>query len=384
MTILKNKKIIILAVIGIISFLFYVKSRKGASVLDLNKIDYEQVDVGNIEKVIIANGIINPVNIISVGVQITGMVSDIYVDHNSVVKKGQLLAKLDTRLLKENLLEAKENLDNRKILFELQESNMKRGEELYKNGYISTAEYEEYKKNFAVVKYNYESAKSTYNRAKIELDYATIKSPVAGIIVSRKVDVGQTVTANVKVPDLFIIAEDLKKMQIEVAIAETDITSIKKGQKIVFSVDAYREKMFYGTVQNIRLGSEINQGVVMYTAIVKIDNDDLLLLPGMSAYVYIPVDFRNDVFRVKNTAFLFNPDNKIMQKLHIENIMESKEKREFLQKNENFTVLYILRNNNKIEPVIVEKGLSDSKYTEIKCKEIKKGDKIVSNYFLKK
>lgn len=384
MTILKNKKIIILAIIGIISFLFYIKPRKGAGVLDLNKIDYEQVDIGNIEKVIIANGIINPVNIISVGVQITGMVSDIYVDHNSIVKKGQLLAKLDTRLLRENLLEAKENLDNRKILFELQESNMKRGEELYKNGYISTAEYEEYKKNFAVVKYNYESAKSTYNRAKIELDYATIKSPVAGIIVSRKVDVGQTVTANVKVPDLFIIAEDLKKMQIEVAIAETDITSIKKGQKIVFSVDAYREKMFYGTVQNIRLGSEINQGVVMYTAIVKIDNDDLLLLPGMSAYVYIPVDFRKDVFRVKNTAFLFNPDNKVMQKLHIENIMESKEKREFLQKNENFTVLYVLRNNNKIEPVIVEKGLSDSKYTEIKCKAIKKGDKIVSNYFLKK
>lgn len=381
MKIFKNKKILFLLLI-IIAVIGFLKVRK-AEKFDITKFDFEEVDKGNINKIIIANGLINPVNVVSIGVQITGMITDIYVDYNDNVKKGDILARLDTRMINEELNEAKELMDNKKILLDLQKSTLERSEKLFKKEYISKAEFEEQKKNYETIKSTYETAKARYNKCKIELDYTTIRTPVSGIIVSRRVDVGQTVTANVKVPDLFIIAEDLTKMQIEVSITESDIINIKPEQKVLFSVDAFKDKMFKGTIKNVRLSSEINQGIVLYTAIVSIENKDLLLFPGMSAYVYIPVESAENVLRLKNTAFLFKPDEKLMKKLNIENILNNKQKRELLESNDNNTIIYVLR-NNKIEPIIVEKGLSDSGYTELVTEQLKEGDKVISNYFDKK
>ena len=232
---------------------------------------------------------------------------------------------------------------------------------LYNEGYISRAEMEQSQTTYEQSEQDVVRMKSQYERAKTNLGYATISSPVDGTVISRKVDVGQTVAASFQTPDLFEIAEDLSKMQIETSVSEADIGVVKEGQRVTFTVDAYPNKIFEGRVHQIRLSPTTTSNVVVYTVVIEVDNSDLALMPGMTAFVTIIVDERFNTFKVQNSAFLVRSFDSLG--------VEANDATPT-------THLAILR-DGKIVFVEYTKGLVGATETEIIATDIVEGDKIV-------
>ncbi len=348
--------------------------------LDYNKIDTENIEFGNIYKTVEASGVIDPVNIVQVGAQVSGQIKEIYVDYNSVVKKGDILAKIDPDILKRDVEEFEAALQQAKSRLNLKSLELKRNEELYENNYISKHELEISQDEYTTAKENYNMYKLRHEKAKVNLNYTNITSPLAGTVISREVDKGQTVAAGFSTPTLFRIAEDLTKMQILASISEADISNIKTGQKITFSVDTYQNRIFDGTIKEIRLYANVVQNIAVYSVVVSIDNSENLFLPGMSAYVNVITDTVEDVYKIKNIAIKFKPNNRIKKILGIDKYLKkhpeiSKE----LKKDSNRVLIYKL-SGKKIIPMVVTKGLSDITYTEISGDNIKKGDTIITDY----
>ena len=206
---------------------------------------------GNLSQTVTATGEIQPVNTVNVGSQVSGTISEIFVDYNSVVKQGDKLLEIEPSVLKASVDEAEASLESAKSQLNLAESSYKRNKSLYDSGYIARAEMEQSQTQYEQSEQSVKRAQSTYDRAVTNLGYATIASPVDGTVISRKVDVGQTVAASFQTPDLFEIAEDLTKMQIETSVSEADIGVIKDGQTVTFSVDAYPTETFQGIVRQI-------------------------------------------------------------------------------------------------------------------------------------
>lgn len=370
--------IILIFVFGVWFFLFN-KTEK----FDINNFDIEEVSIGNVRKIVSASGIINPINVISVGSQISGVIEKIYVDYNEEVKKGQKLAMLDTDALKKELNEYNSLLKQRKSELHYTELNTKRTRELYKNKYISKAELEQAENELITVKENYNIAKLRYEKSKITLGYAHIDSPVAGTVISRNIDEGQTVAASFSAPVLFIIAEDLSKMQIQTSISEADIGLIKdnKNLEVTFTVDAYKNKVFKGKIKQIRLNSMIESNVVVYNVIIDIDNTDNLLLPGMTAYVSIVIESADNVLRIPNTALRFKATKETRHAMGLKEMTE-KEKADLNEKYKigNYTYIYVLDKMNNPYGIAVKKGISDINYTEIISSDIKEGMSVISAY----
>jgi len=271
-----------------------------------DKVEYVTVGVtrGDIKHVVTATGEINPVNTVSVGSQVSGTIADIYVDYNSHVTKGQLLLEIDPSVLQATVDESRAALDSAKSQLNLARNDYERNKTLYDSGYIARAEMEQSQTNYEQALQNVKRMESQYERAVTNLSYATITSPVDGTVISRKVDKGQTVAASFQTPDLFEIAEDLSKMQIETAVSEADIGVIKEGQNVTFTVDAYPRKTFNGIVKQVRLSPTTTSNVVVYTVVIDVDNADLSLMPGMTAFVTIMIDAATDVWKTQNAAFL--------------------------------------------------------------------------------
>lgn len=271
-----------------------------------DKVEYVTVGVtrGDIRHVVTATGEINPVNTVSVGSQVSGTIADIYVDYNSHVTKGQLLLEIEPSVLQATVDEARAALDSAKSQLNLARNDYERNKTLYDSGYIARAEMEQSQTNYEQALQSVKRMESQYERAVTNLSYATITSPVDGTVISRKVDKGQTVAASFQTPDLFEIAEDLSKMQIETAVSEADIGVIKEGQNVTFTVDAYPRKTFNGIVKQVRLSPTTTSNVVVYTVVIDVDNADLSLMPGMTAFVTIMIDAANDVLKTQNAAFL--------------------------------------------------------------------------------
>ena len=271
-----------------------------------DKVEYVTVGVtrGDIKHVVTATGEINPVNTVSVGSQVSGTISNIYVDYNSHVTKGQLLLEIDPSVLQATVDEARAALDSAKSQLNLARNDYERNKTLYDSGYIARAEMEQSQTNYEQAQQSVKRTESQYERALTNLGYATITSPVDGTVISRKVDKGQTVAASFQTPDLFEIAEDLSKMQIETAVSEADIGVIKEGQNVTFTVDAYPRKTFNGIVKQVRLSPTTTSNVVVYTVVIDVDNADLSLMPGMTAFVTIMIDAATDVWKTQNAAFL--------------------------------------------------------------------------------
>lgn len=274
--------------------------------LKSNRVEYVTVNIirGDIRQVVTATGEINPVNTVSVGSQVSGTIEDIFVDYNSHVTKGQLLLKIEPSVLEAAVAEAEAALNSAKSQLNLAKNDYERNKTLYDSGYIARAEMEQSQTNYEQAVQSVKRAQSQYDRAETNLGYATITSPVEGTVISRKVDKGQTVAASFQTPDLFEIAEDLSKMQIETAVSEADIGVIKEGQKVTFTVDAYPRKTFNGIVRQIRLSPTTTSNVVVYTVVIDVDNSDLSLMPGMTAFVTILVSEAQDVWKSQNAAFL--------------------------------------------------------------------------------
>ena len=329
-----------------------------------NKIEYVTVNIsrGDIRQVVTATGEINPVNTISVGSQVSGTIEDIFVDYNSHVKKGDLLLKIEPSVLQASVDESLAALESAKSQLNLAKNDYERNKTLYDSGYIARAEMEQSQTNYEQAIQSVKRAQSQYDRAVTNLSYATITSPVDGTVISRKVDKGQTVAASFQTPDLFEIAEDLTKMQIETAVSEADIGVITEGQNVTFTVDAYPQKKFNGIVRQIRLSPTTTSNVVVYTVVIDVDNSDLHLMPGMTAFVTILIAEAFDVWKAPNSAFLVRNFRNI-----IPNAPEDIKPEDHMA---------IMRDNN-ILYILYTKGLVTPTETQIISNVIKQGDKVI-------
>lgn len=265
------------------------------------------VEKGDMNKVVTATGTLEPVTEVQVGTQVSGKISDIYVDFNSQVKKGQVIAMIDTTNLAAQVFDAKANYHRKNILLDQAEREYNRITKLFKEKVVAQVEMDKALDDYQTAESNLLSAETQLNRAKINLDYATIRSPIDGIVISKNVEQGQTVAASFNSPVLFNLVNDLTKMQVEASIDEADIGQIEVDQKVDFSVDAYPDENFKGIVRQIRLKPVIVSNVVTYTVIIDVPNPDMKLMPGMTATITVLIDSRNDVLKVPSKALSFSP-----------------------------------------------------------------------------
>jgi HlyD family secretion protein len=295
---------ILLAAIAAGAYYYYQQTHQPKPE-DLYRLD--EVTQGDIEQSVSANGTLNPVSLISVGTQVSGIVRKLYVDFNDEVKKDQVLLELDSALFNAQITQSKSSVRNNQASVELATANEKRIRELYSQEFVSKQELDTAVQVLKSAKAQLDSARGLLARDQTNLDFTIIRSPVSGIVVNRVVDVGQTVAASFQTPTLIQIAQDLAKMQIDTSFAEADIGKIKEGQKVKFNVDAFPNRNFEGVVKQLRLNSTNTTNVVTYNVVVSVDNSDLTLLPGMTAYVNIAVASAEQSLLVPNAALRYKP-----------------------------------------------------------------------------
>ena len=274
---------------------------------------FVKIELGDVESVVASTGTLEAVTTVQVGTQVSGIVSAIYVDFNDNVRKGQLVAKIDTTLLASSVRDSEANLERNEAQLRQAEREFKRVDDLHKQKFVSDQEY-----NSAL--YNLESAQSTVKSARINLQrsrqnlsYATIYAPISGTVIERNVDVGQTVAASLSAPQLFLIANDLKQMQILASVDEGDIGLIKEKGVARFTVQAYPNDKFEGIVRQVRMQSTMQENVVNYSVVIDVDNSDGRLLPGMTANVDFLVQVSKDVLKVSNAALRYSPSEDIVK-----------------------------------------------------------------------
>ncbi len=351
----------IIILCGAVIYFAFGKSEKQTD----KKFITSNISRGDLSQIVTATGEIMPVNTVNVGSQVSGTIEEIFVDYNSVVHKGDILLKIEPSVLQASVDEAKASLDSAKSQLQYAKNEYNRNKTLYKDGFIARSEMEQSQTQYEQSSASVIRAQSQYDKAVTNLGYATITSPVDGTVISRKVDKGQTVAASFQTPDLFLIAEDLTKMQIETSVSEADIGVIKQNQAVTFTVDAYSGQTFNGVVRQVRLSPTTTSNVVVYTVVIDVDNADLKLMPGMTAFVTIIVDAVKDVWKVQNSALLVRSFANIMDNVD-ENITPK-------------THLAIQR-GKEVVFVKYEKGLVSPTETEIKSDEIMEGDKIIMGY----
>ncbi|HKJ09293.1 MAG TPA: efflux RND transporter periplasmic adaptor subunit [Gammaproteobacteria bacterium] len=320
------------------------------------------LDTGNIVKTVSANGTLNPVTLVNVGTQVSGTVRELNADFNDHVKKGQILAKLDPSLFEAQLKQDQAALASARSTLKLAEINARRNRDLFAKGYIAESDVDTTNQALADARAKVASAKAQIQRDRTNLSYTVIRSPVSGVVVSRNIDIGQTVAASFQTPTLFQIAQDLTHMQIDTSMAEADVGGVKVGQKVTFTVDAYPDRTFHGSVRQIRLNPTIQQNVVTYDVVVNVNNPEGVLLPGMTAYVTVVIDRRDNVLRVPNAALRFHPRGGA----------------EALPNGQHPYARTLYRvENNKLVPVPVTIGIANNQYTEIVSGNLKAGNHVV-------
>jgi HlyD family secretion protein len=266
-------------------------------------------DRGTVETVVTATGTVSAVTTVQVGTQVSGTILNLYVDFNSPVHKGEIIARLDPTSLQTTVKQSQASLDQAKAQLAQAQRDLDRTKDLYDKKLAAQSDYDTALTAVDVAKANVESAEANLDRAKINLAYSVIASPTDGTVISRNVDVGQTVAASLQAPTLFTIAQDLRQMQVEADIDEADIGGLKEGMDATFTVDAFPDEPFHGTIKQIRYASATTQGVVTYPVIISVSNPDLKLRPGMTANVSIITAQRDDVLRVPAIAARFRPPN---------------------------------------------------------------------------
>ena len=328
--------------------------------------EYSMVKIsrGDLRQVVTATGEIQPVNTVNVGSQVSGTIDNLYVDFNSTVEKGDVLLTIEPSVLQASVDEARASLDSAISQRDFAKSEYERNKYLFSEDFISRVEMEQSETSYNQAEASVKRAQSTYDRAVTNLGYATITSPVNGTVISRKVDVGQTVAASFQTPDLFEIAEDLTKMQIETSVSEADIGVITDGQPVTFTVDAYPTETFQGRVRQVRLSPTVTSNVVVYTVVIDVDNTDLRLKPGMTAFVTIIISEKQNVWKAANSAFLVRTFKEIVDDSIINGATPK-------------THMALMR-DNEIIIIPYEKGLSTATETEIISDEIQMGDKIIT------
>ncbi len=380
-----KKKIVIISLIAIViiaaGLFFYLKGNGKNTAYKTEKISR-----GAIKSSVTATGTVNAVTTVSVGTQVSGTIKKLLVDYNSPVKKGQLLAQIDPSTFQAqvdqaiaNLWSAKANMEKAAVATIDAQRTFQRNKELFAQNFIARSDLDTAETNAqsaeAQQKVNQAQvaqAQAALKIAETNLQYTNILSPVDGTVISRSVDIGQTVAASFQTPTLFSIAQDLTKMQIDTNVDEADIGKVKVGQEVSFNVDAYPDTIFTGKVAVVRNAPITVSNVVTYDVVIQVENPQLKLKPGMTANVSITIETRPDVLRIPNAALRFKP-------------AEVKGKSEKTQDKQRMkgTKVWILE-NDKPKPVKVTIGLSDGNYTEINAGELKEGQEIITDSLNKK
>lgn len=327
---------------------------------------------GNLSETVTATGTVESVTQVDVGTQVTGIIDKLYADYNSVVKKGELLAEIEKTLLQSDLKSAEANVESARLTYEYNLANYKRDKALHDKQLISDYEFQTTQKDFEVSKTSYEKAKADRVRAAKNLNYAEIYSPIDGIVISREVEVGQTVVSSMNVANLYTIA-DLDNMQIIGNVDEADIGQVKMGQHVTFSVDAYPDQLFNGQVTQVRLNPTTESNVVTYEVVVAAPNPDHKLIPGLTANLTIYMMEQNDVTLLPAKAFNFTP-----QASDDDRLPQPRGSVESLKLSENQKCVWVVEGNSLV-PTAVTIGQSNGIKTVIES-GLKEGAEVAVGY----
>ncbi|MGH7731351.1 MAG: efflux RND transporter periplasmic adaptor subunit, partial [Candidatus Eiseniibacteriota bacterium] len=266
-----------------------------------------EVDRGSIESVVSATGTIRPVVQVEIGSQVSGTVARLNADFNSRVRAGQVLVELEQSSFRAREVEAEASVARAEASVKDAERALARAQELFDKNYVSQADLDAATVAVELRKADLKQARAQLQAARVDLAHATIRSPIDGVVISRSIDLGQTVAASLQAPKLFVIANDLSRMQVESRIDEADIGRLRPGLPVSFTVDAFPDRAFQGTVAQVRLEPIVEQAVVTYTTVIQTANPDLRLRPGMTANVSVEIERRDDAVRIPNAALRFRP-----------------------------------------------------------------------------
>ncbi len=358
-----NKRNITIAIAAIVvigaALFFFMGKKKNTNV----GFETAKVQTATITTSVTATGTIEPVTSVTVGTQVSGIVSHLYVDYNSVVKKGQVIAELDRTNLISELNSAKATLSSSQSDMHYQRANYKRYQELYKKGLVSADEYECAKLSYDRAVESVKTAQQSVVRAQTNLGYATITSPIDGVVLSKAVEEGQTVASSFNTPELFTIAQDLTNMQVVADVDEADIADVREGAKVTFTVDAYPDDVFQGSVTQVRQSATTTNNVVTYEVVISAPNSDLKLKPGLTANVTITTNEKANVcavpvkaLRFTPTEIMLSPDEKIVN-------CDAKSK-------------VWVKQGQTIRAIAVETGISNGTLTEI-ISGLKAGETVI-------
>jgi HlyD family secretion protein len=399
---LKTTLIAVAALIVVFAlwFFFLKKEAKGTP-----SIKTETVTYGDILTSVTATGTIEPLRTVDVGTQVSGEIDKIYVDYSSVVKKGQLLAELDRSTLNASLVSSKASYESAQNELSYQKKNYERIKQLYESQSVSKTDFETAQYQYNNAKYAYTTAKSNLEKAQTNLSYASIYSPIDGVVLSRAVDEGQTVAASFSTPTMFTIAKDLTKMRVIANVDEADIGTVKKGQNVMFTVDAFPNDEFTGVVTMVRLQATTTSNVVTYGVVIDAPNPKLKLLPGLTASVNIYTQERRNVLVIPAKAQRVHPTDEILALLKVNKTATATAKTEPAKSEKNTAkattkelaletdgpdapegelnqrMIWVKNNDGSIEQRQVVIGVSDGESTEI-LSGLKKGEKVITELTL--
>jgi len=375
---MKKKWIVIAAAAAVLALLVFILKGGGGSGGEL-RYKLAEVKRGSLENLVSSTGTLSALETVEVGSQVSGICEELHVDFNSRVKKGQLLATIDKTLFSVAVNDKKAALSRTRAVLNQARAEVERNKPLFKKGHLSESEFLVIQTDAEKAEADVEIALAALKKAETNLEYCEIRSPINGTVIERSIDEGQTIAASFQAPQLFLVAEDLNRMQIEAQVDESDIGQISENQEVRFTVQAYSEKTFNGRVRQIRLQPETIQNVVNYTVIVDAPNDKGLLLPGMTATVDFVVEHVRNVLLVPNKAFNFSPSReemmKIVQKMRTGrpgpgretgNRSDSGEPGGFKMPDD-FGRVFSLNADNELQMMVIRRGVTDGISTELKA-----------------
>lgn len=325
---------------------------------------------GNVSKTAAANGILNPVRLVQVGTQVSGIVKRLYVDYNDRVEQGQILLELDDALYSAQVRQSRAALVNAQSAFDLAIANERRLQGLARDEFVTQQELDKAVQVRKAAAAQVEKTRATLEKDQDDLSDTVIRAPVSGMVIDRLVEEGQTVAANFQTPTLIRIAEDLAKMQIDANFAESDIGGIRAGQSVQFSVDAFPERTFAGRVAQVRLNPTIDQNVVTYDVVILVENSEHILFPGMTAYVNITLQESLGALLVPNASLRFHPQLSAAKSAKPDRQPPGKSGGDGGR-------VYVIAGAGQLRPVDLSLGIADGRMTEVLAGELKAGDAVV-------
>ncbi len=400
------KKNIVLSIVGVLligglSGYFYF-TKNGAEEVQFRT---EKVSRGDVQVVVTATGTLSAVRTVQVGSQVSGTLQKVNVDFNDKVKQGQIVAQIDPTFLEASVRDAEASLQRTTAQYGESKRSFERMKTLLDKNLASQADYDAALSQFESNDAARKQSVAQVERAKINLRYATIKSPIDGVVISRAVDVGQTVAASLSAPTLFTIANDLTKMQVQANVDEADIGKVEQEQDVTFTVDAYPEQTFRGKVRQVRLSPKVEQNVVNYTVIIDVPNPDLRLMPGMTATVTIQVTKKEAVLKIPTVALRFNPPEEYIEQRKDssqspgsgDDSARAERRKQWAERmqreggnaggdtqmmqrrtqSRGFNRVWVMNERKKLEPIMVRTGITDGTFTEVVRGKIVEGQEII-------